>query len=117
MALYIPHSIFHLARLLYVGPETFGPYYVPQHNHNGTRYIVKEQNYDKFDKILIELIIKKFQEENLEDIDTNLATHIKENCDIESAVQKLHELLTLSCNKSFKTRGTTKKTTKQKSVP
>ena len=29
MALYIPHSIFHLARLLYVRPETFGPYYVP----------------------------------------------------------------------------------------
>ena len=30
MALYIPHSIFHLARLLYVRPETFGPYYVLQ---------------------------------------------------------------------------------------
>jgi hypothetical protein len=29
MALYIPHSIFHLARLLYVRWETFGPYYVP----------------------------------------------------------------------------------------
>ena len=28
MALYIPHSIFHLARRLYVRPETFGPYYV-----------------------------------------------------------------------------------------
>ena len=28
MALYIPQSIFHLARLLYVRPETFGPYYV-----------------------------------------------------------------------------------------
>ena len=28
MALYIPHSIFHWARLLYVRPETFGPYYV-----------------------------------------------------------------------------------------
>jgi hypothetical protein len=28
MALYIPHSIFHLARLLYVRPETFGSYYV-----------------------------------------------------------------------------------------
>ena len=27
MALYIPHSIFHLARLLHVRPETFGPYY------------------------------------------------------------------------------------------
>jgi hypothetical protein len=28
MALYIPHSVFHLALLLYVRPETFGPYYV-----------------------------------------------------------------------------------------
>ena len=28
MALYIPQGIFHLARLLYVRPETFGPYYV-----------------------------------------------------------------------------------------
>jgi len=25
MALYIPHNIFHLARLLYVRPENFGP--------------------------------------------------------------------------------------------
>ena len=30
MALYTPHSIFHLARLLYVRPETYGPYYVHQ---------------------------------------------------------------------------------------
>ena len=28
MALYIPHSIFRLARILYARPETFGPYYV-----------------------------------------------------------------------------------------
>ena len=28
MALHTPHSIFHLARLLYVRPVTFGPYYV-----------------------------------------------------------------------------------------
>ena len=28
MALCVPHSIFHLARLLYVRPETSGPYYV-----------------------------------------------------------------------------------------
>ena len=32
MALYIPHSIFQLARLLYVRPETFGSYYVSQSN-------------------------------------------------------------------------------------
>jgi hypothetical protein len=29
MALYIPRSIFHLARLLYVRPETFGPTLIP----------------------------------------------------------------------------------------
>ena len=28
MTLHIPHSIFNLARLLHVRPETFGPYYV-----------------------------------------------------------------------------------------
>jgi hypothetical protein len=28
MALYIPRSIFHLAPLLFLKPETFGPYYV-----------------------------------------------------------------------------------------
>ena len=33
MALYIPHNIFHLARLLYVRPETFGPYCVCQHSN------------------------------------------------------------------------------------
>ena len=30
MTLYIPHSILNLARVLYVRPETFGPYYVPR---------------------------------------------------------------------------------------
>ena len=35
MAPYIPHRIFNLARLLYVRPETFGPYYVVQ-NHPST---------------------------------------------------------------------------------
>ena len=34
MALYIPHSIFHLERLLYARPETFGPYYVILKNKN-----------------------------------------------------------------------------------
>ena len=32
MALYIPQSIFHLALLLYVRPEAFGPYYVLSRN-------------------------------------------------------------------------------------
>ena len=36
MALYIPHSILHLARLLYVRPETFGPCYVLSANQPET---------------------------------------------------------------------------------
>jgi hypothetical protein len=28
MALYIPRGLFHLARLFFVRPDTFGPYYV-----------------------------------------------------------------------------------------
>ena len=78
---------------------------------------MKEQNYHKIHKNLTELVAKKFQEENSEDIDTNLGTHIKENCEIESAVKTFHEAITLSCNISFKTRGITTKTTTQKSVP
>ena len=49
--------------------------------------------------------------------DSNLALHIKETGDRESAVEKLQEAITLSCNKSFKTREITKKMTKQNSVP
>jgi hypothetical protein len=91
--------------------------HVLQHNHNGTRHVVKEEDYDKFDKNLIELVAKTFQLQKLADIDTSVATHIKENCNIENAVEKLHEAITLSCNKYFKSRGITKKTTTHKSVP
>ena len=33
MAIYIPHSIFHLERLLYVRPENFEPYHVALFNY------------------------------------------------------------------------------------
>ena len=33
MALYIPQSIFHLARVLYARPENVGPYYVGSSIH------------------------------------------------------------------------------------
>jgi DNA-dependent RNA polymerase auxiliary subunit epsilon len=58
--------------------------HTPQHNHTGTRYIIKEQNYNKFDKTLIEIVSNKFQVENLEDLDSNLVTYVKEKGDIES---------------------------------
>jgi len=67
---------------------------------------------------LKEFVEIKFQMENSEaSQDSNLALHIKETGDRESAVEKLQEAITLSCNKSFKTREITKKMTKQNSVP
>ena len=42
MAQYILHSIFHLVRLLYVRPETFGPYYVYQlHTYRSSHTLLK----------------------------------------------------------------------------
>ena len=63
MALYIPHSIFHLARLLYVRPETFGPYYVHWKHTWGKNSIMTPvqcifiiYNSTKFCKLLIILL-------------------------------------------------------------
>jgi len=55
--------------------------------------------------------------EELARLDYNLATYIRETCDIESVVEKLQEAITLSCNKSFKTLDPAKKTIKHKAVP
>ena len=62
----------------------------------------------------------KFRMNNLEELarlDCHLATYKRETCDIESVVEILQEALTLSCNKSFKTLESAKKTIKQKAVP
>jgi hypothetical protein len=91
-----------------------------QHNHNGPRYIINKQNYDRFDKNLKEFVATKFQMENSEDLaslDSDLSKRFKEMSDIESAMKKLQEAVTMSCNRSFKPQDTTKKTTKQKPVP
>ena len=53
MALYIPHSIFHLARLLYVRLETFGPYCVFAFVESANIIIGKESSSesDKWKKV------------------------------------------------------------------
>jgi hypothetical protein len=56
-------------------------------------------------------------QEESENLDKVLASQVKEPDDIESAVDLFQEVLMSSCNKSFKTRWATKKTTKYKSVP
>jgi hypothetical protein len=77
-----------------------------QHNYNGIRYVTNEQAYNRFEKKLKELIALNFRmnnSEELERLDCHLAPYIRETCDIESAVEKLQEAITLTCNKSFKT--------------
>jgi hypothetical protein len=56
-------------------------------------------------------------QEDSANLDRVLASQVKESNDIESAVDLFQEALMSSCNKSFKTRWATKKTTKYKSVP
>ena len=66
MALYIPHSIFHLARLLYVRQETFGPYYIHTISRSALYYFFhphpskKEQN-SKFRTFKFQVSIKKYK--------------------------------------------------------
>ena len=69
---------------------------------------------------MIELVAKKFQMENTEDVaslDSNLETHTTETGDIESVLEKFLEAINLSCKKSFKIRENVKNMIKQKSVP
>ena len=89
-----------------------------QHKFHGTRYIISEQYYDRFDN-LKKLAATKFQMNNIKDLsgmDNEIATHVKTTRDVEDAVDTLQEAITVACNKSFKTVQTTQKWTKQKSV-
>ena len=100
-----------------IGHETN---YGIQYNHNGPRNIKNEQNYDRFDKNLNDIVATKFQMENTEDLaglDRDLAMHVTETRDIVSVVENLQKAITMSCNKSFKPRENTRKPTKQKPVP
>jgi len=68
---------------------------------------MKEQNYNRFDKNLKELVAVNLRMENSEaSLDSDLALHIKERGNIESTVE-LQEAITSSCNKSFNTREIT----------
>jgi hypothetical protein len=77
-----------------------------QHNNYGTRYIVNEQNLNKFDENLIASIASKFQKGNVQDLlnlDKELASQAKEAHNIEKAIDKLLEAITVACNNPFKT--------------
>ena len=59
MALYIPQSIFHLARLLYVRPETFGPRYVHKlYQYSGENMIISTQSVVEYLIEFIQIFLK-----------------------------------------------------------
>jgi hypothetical protein len=90
-----------------------------QRNYQGKRYIINEQNFNRFDNNLKELIAKKFDKnktKDLLDLDNELAIHIT-TIKVEDAVDTLQEVITTSCDKSFRTAGTLQKWANQKSVP
>ena len=62
MELCIPHSIFHLVRLLYVRQETFGPYYVLPLQLHFDRWQVKKKTY-YFDTKTHGFLLKKTLED------------------------------------------------------
>ena len=86
-----------------------------QHYNYGIRYIDNGQNLNRFDKNLIKSVAARFQKENVKyllSLDNETATQAKETRDIEEAVDKLQEAITLACNNSFKTSKTiTERTT------
>jgi hypothetical protein len=94
-------------------------YYDTEYNYNGHRNVVTGENLKKFDNNLSRVVAMKFrmEQKDLVNLDRDLASQIKELSDIESAVDLFQETLIFSCNKSFKKRRATRKTTKYKSVP
>jgi len=82
--------------------------YGTQYNYTGKRYITTEGKCKRFDHKLKEEIAKEFRmegEEDLERLDNRIVKHIKEIEDIEFAVEKLHKAITISCDKSLKSKG------------
>jgi hypothetical protein len=91
-----------------------------QYNYTGARYITTEENYNRFEHNLQEVIAQEYRierKEDFESLDNTLAKHIKETDDLERTVEMLQTAITTSCKNSFKIRQNTNKMIKHKSVP
>ena len=91
------------------------------HNYQGTRCIVKEDKYNRFDRKLVQETLKIFNNINfkggVEELDLNLSTIASKEKDLETFVDTFTEALQSACKKTFKTINTENKTKKNKSVP
>jgi hypothetical protein len=89
-------------------------YHETEQDYNGHRYVVTDGHLKKFRKNLSRIVAMKFrtEQEDSANLDSELASQVKELNDIESAVDLFQEALISSCNKPFKIRRATKKTTK-----
>jgi hypothetical protein len=94
-------------------------YHDTEYYLNGHRYVVIDENLKKFDNNLSRIVAMNFRtgQEESANLDRVLASQVKKTNHIERAVDLFQEALISLCNKSFRTRWATKKTTKHKSVP
>ena len=72
------------------------------HNYQGTRYIVKEDKYYKFDRKLVQETLKVFNNINfkgvVEELDVNLSTIASKEKDLGMFVDKFTEVLQSACS-------------------
>jgi ribonuclease HI len=87
----------------------------------GARYIVKNEDLEKFQGNLLRLLEDKLSTTNTEggteDLDAILSKRADEETDIEKLIEVFHEVLKAACDQSFRKQQATRKIRTNKSVP
>ena len=85
------------------------------------RYVVKKGSKEKFQGNVLRLAEKTLCKINkvggTEDLDKTLCTPVSDEIDIENLIEEYHEVLKLTCSKSFRTQRASKKAMSNKTVP
>jgi hypothetical protein len=91
------------------------------HNFLGTRYIIKEAQYNDFQKNLLQMISRKFQinmdDNNTTDIDDKLNIRVLSHTDIRVLIEEFDEIIQLACKKTFKCLKPPNTPTTSKTIP
>ena len=88
---------------------------------NEVRYSNKKENHPIFRNKLTQLakgmLSRPHNADTPEDLDTTLSIKIVKAADIETSIEKSHDIIKKACDSAYKTQYTSKKTTAHKSVP
>lgn len=91
-----------------------------QESCGGIKYIVKREDYPKFDSSLIDNITNKFQLAKSSDpkiLDVELSDNIINRMDTEDLINELFSCIKSACNSTFRISKNRKKPSKGRSVP